>query len=134
MFAFPPFLARLKDFRHPASKQARAGLAVLRRARSSVQSRTHEDRTPDERHHAAHSPMKTPGTFSITSLIAGTILWSLPALLQAGWAPNANDLDTAIKNGDFGGYMTNTSAWLNEKAPAGANISEAALGLSLIHI
>ncbi|MCF7674790.1 MAG: hypothetical protein K9M97_05560, partial [Akkermansiaceae bacterium] len=50
------------------------------------------------------------------SLAAGILLCALPAPLHA-WEPNAKDLDTAIKSGDFSGYLTNTTAWLDQKTP-----------------
>ena len=55
------------------------------------------------------------------------LLLSLPMNLYA-WEPSTGNLDKAIKAGDFAGYFTNLSAWLNQKAPAGAGkITEAAL-------
>jgi len=36
------------------------------------------------------------------------------------WQPNADELTASINAGDFTGYFTNVSAWLNQKAPAGA--------------
>ncbi|MCE9557058.1 MAG: hypothetical protein K8T91_27235 [Planctomycetes bacterium] len=56
------------------------------------------------------------------------MLSSLPAALHAG-APNAQDLDTAIKSGDFATYISNANSWLNEQAPAGAadKLSKSAL-------
>jgi hypothetical protein len=60
--------------------------------------------------------MKTIGGTSITSLIAGTLLCALSAPLHA-WEPNSKDLDAAIKSGGFSGYLTNTTAWLNQKMP-----------------
>jgi len=50
------------------------------------------------------------------SLIVTAILCSLPARLQA-WEPNAKDLDGTIKAGDFSGYLTNITTWLNQKSP-----------------
>jgi len=47
------------------------------------------------------------------------MLLSLSMHLYA-WAPNAGDLDKAIKAGDFTEYFTNISAWLNKKVPAAA--------------
>ena len=48
--------------------------------------------------------MQAPGKLAIHCLIAA----SLPGQLAA-WQPNANDLNTAIKSGDFTGYLA-TSA------------------------
>ncbi len=42
---------------------------------------------------------------------------SLAAPLLA-WEPNAKEMDGAIKSGDFAGYLTNSTAWLNQKVPA----------------
>ena len=56
--------------------------------------------------------------------IAGALFWMLASIVQAG-QPNADDLDKAIKAGDFSGYSASVSAWLNEKTPA--KISEAGL-------
>jgi alpha-L-fucosidase 2 len=44
------------------------------------------------------------------------------------WKPNANDLETAIRSGDFGAYFSTISTWLNHQAPAEPNrISEEAM-------
>jgi hypothetical protein len=49
-------------------------------------------------------------------------------VVGANWEPNANDLDTDINSGDFGGYFSKITTWLNQKSPAEANrISEAAI-------
>ncbi len=58
-------------------------------------------------------------------LIAGIILLSLSVNLHA-WEPNTADLDKAIKAGDFTGYYSNVSAWLNQKTPADASKINAA--------
>jgi len=50
---------------------------------------------------------------TLKSLLAGTLLCSLAAPLHAA-APSAQDLDTAIKAGDFTGYLRDTTAWLNQ--------------------
>ncbi len=68
--------------------------------------------------------MKTTGKLTTVSLIACILLCSLSAQLNA-WQPSAGDLDSAIKTGDFAGYLTNATAWLNQKAPAA--LSEAAM-------
>jgi len=47
--------------------------------------------------------VKTIGELAFKFLIASTILWSVPTTLFA-WEPNANDLDAAIKTGDFTGF------------------------------
>ena len=55
------------------------------------------------------------------------MLLSLPMHLHAR-EPHAGDMDKAVKAGDFAGYFTNISAWLNRKAPADAGvITEAAM-------
>ena len=54
---------------------------------------------------------------SIQSLVACALLCSLPAKLMA-WAPNANELGTAITSGDFTAYENNLRTWLSAKAPA----------------
>ena len=44
------------------------------------------------------------------------------------WEPNANDLDTAIHSGAFGGYFGKVTTWLQKTAPAEPNrISEEAM-------
>jgi hypothetical protein len=53
----------------------------------------------------------------LTSLLAGTMLCAAVTHVHA-WQPGGADLDTAIKSGEFNAYLTNASAWLNEKAPA----------------
>lgn len=56
-------------------------------------------------------------TPTIKSLLVGTLLCLHAAPLQA-WEPNAKELDAAIGSGDFAGYLTNASAWLNARVPA----------------
>jgi len=34
------------------------------------------------------------------------------------WQPNVDDLDKAVKSGDFTAYFTKISAWINQKATA----------------
>ncbi len=55
--------------------------------------------------------------FAFRSFLLGTLLFALPAQVDA-WEPNAKDLNGAISSGDFAQYLSNTSAWLNRKAPA----------------
>ena len=50
-------------------------------------------------------------------LIVSIALLSFPMNTYA-WEPNADDLDAAIKAGDFTAYFTDISTWLNQKAPA----------------
>ena len=54
---------------------------------------------------------------ALKPLLAAALLGPLATALHA-WQPNANDLSTAVKAGDFKGYLTNATAWLNQKAPA----------------
>ncbi len=54
---------------------------------------------------------------SFKSLLACALLFSLPPKLMA-WAPNANDLSTAITSADFAAYENNLRTWLSAKAPA----------------
>jgi len=71
--------------------------------------------------------MKSLKNQTARSLMVCTLLVLLPSSLHA-WEPNTNDLDTAINSGDFGGYLTKISAWLNTKVPADpGSISEATL-------
>ena len=63
--------------------------------------------------------MKKPARKTFPGLIIGLALLALAAPTQA-WEPNNNDLDAAVNIGDFGGYFTNVTAWLNQKMPAGA--------------
>ena len=72
--------------------------------------------------------MRTIGKLSINSLVACTLLCSLPSQIHA-WEPNAADLDSAIKTGDFAGYLANATTWLNQKAPA--TLNETTLGTLL---
>ena len=54
-------------------------------------------------------------------------LLSVPVSSQA-WAPNTNDLNTAISTGSFSVYLSNISAWLSQQGPASAGgLSEPAL-------
>lgn len=71
--------------------------------------------------------MKSLKNETLRSLIVCILLLLLPGNIHA-WEPNTNDLDTAINSGDFGGYSTKISAWLNTKVPADpGSISEATL-------
>jgi hypothetical protein len=71
--------------------------------------------------------MKTLQKETAQSVIACIVLLLLPANVRA-WEPNNNDLDAAINTGDFAGYFSNISTWLNQKVPADASgISEAAM-------
>lgn len=48
------------------------------------------------------------------------------------WEPNANDLETAINSGDFGGYLGTITTWLNQRTPAEPNrVSEEAMKVIL---
>jgi len=60
--------------------------------------------------------MKTIENTTMKCLLTGALVCALSIPLPA-WEPNSKDLDTAIKSGDFSGYLTNTTAWLNEKTP-----------------
>ena len=71
--------------------------------------------------------MKSLKTQTARSLIVCILLLLLPGSGHA-WEPNTTDLDSAINSGDFGGYSTKISAWLNTKVPADpGSISEATL-------
>jgi len=71
--------------------------------------------------------MKTRTQETARWFIVAFLFLSLPINAYA-WEPNAKDLDTAIKAGDFAEYFTNISAWLNKKVPAKpGGISEAAI-------
>lgn len=50
-------------------------------------------------------------------LAAASLLVTLTSPLHA-WEPNAGELDSAIKTGDFSGYLTNATTWLSQKVPA----------------
>jgi len=63
--------------------------------------------------------MKSPKTPTARLLIVLILLLLLPGNVRA-WEPNAKDLDAAINRGDFGGYSSKISAWLNSKVPADA--------------
>ena len=54
---------------------------------------------------------------ALPSLLAAALLGPLAPALHA-WQPNANDLDTAVKTGNFKDYLTNATTWLNQKTPA----------------
>jgi len=65
------------------------------------------------------------------SLIACIVLVSLSVNVYA-WEPNTDDLDAAIKAGDFTAYFTNISTWVNRKTPADSSkITEAAMNALL---
>ena len=67
----------------------------------------------------------------ISQYIAVSAAVGLVAMGQVSvyaWEPDANDLDTAINSGDFGGYFSKITTWLNQKAPAEPDrISEEAM-------
>ncbi len=52
---------------------------------------------------------------------------SLLSLNAQAWEPNAKELDAAIKTGDFTGYFSNISTWINQRVPAADKITDAAL-------
>ncbi|MCX6875173.1 MAG: hypothetical protein NTW21_15395 [Verrucomicrobia bacterium] len=60
--------------------------------------------------------MKAIAASVIKSLVVTILLCSLPPRLHA-WEPNAKDLDSAVKSGEFAGYLGNVTDWLNLKAP-----------------
>jgi len=67
--------------------------------------------------------MKALTQFAVVCIM----LLSLPMTLYA-WEPNTDDLDKAIKAGDFSAYFTNISTWLNRKSPTDSSkITAAAL-------
>jgi hypothetical protein len=61
--------------------------------------------------------MNTLKTHTARLLIVCSASLLLPVSSPA-WEPSAKDLDAAINTGDFAGYFTNISTWLNEKVPA----------------
>jgi hypothetical protein len=61
--------------------------------------------------------MKTSTTILkplLVALLSGTLASHLHA-----WEPGAKELDAAISSGDFAGYLSNATTWLNQKTPAG---------------
>lgn len=70
--------------------------------------------------------MKTVYKSAHNFLLAGTLLCSLVAQVQAG-EPNASDLDSAIKSGDFSDYLTKANTYLNQMVPAQAEEKTLAL-------
>lgn len=72
--------------------------------------------------------MKTICKSARTFLLAGSLLCSLLALVQAGEL-NASDLDSAIKSGDFSEYLTKANTYLNQMVPA--QVEEKTLALLL---
>ena len=59
------------------------------------------------------------GQYVTVSLAVGLLV--MGQVSSCAWEPNASDLDTAIKAGDFGGYLANITAWLNQKVPSAAS-------------
>jgi len=53
-------------------------------------------------------------------VIAAVLLLALPLAVRA-WAPNSQDLEAAIRAGDFSGYYAKISAWLDRKTPDDAD-------------
>ena len=53
----------------------------------------------------------------VPGLVAAFLLLALPLSAHA-WAPNARNLDRAIRAGDFKKYAANLSKWLNQKTPS----------------
>ena len=71
--------------------------------------------------------MKTLEGITARLLVVCVALLSFASNTHA-WEPNTKDLDAAVSSGDFGGYLTNLSAWLRAKMPADAGgISEGAM-------
>ena len=66
----------------------------------------------------------------ILPFAAVLLLCGLAAPLYA-WEPNVSDLDGAIQAGDFAGYSSNATAWLNRQAPA--MVDESSLDALLKH-
>lgn len=54
----------------------------------------------------------------ITHLIAACVALASLSTNSHAWAPNANELTTAINSGDFTAYENNLRTWLSAKAPA----------------
>jgi hypothetical protein len=70
--------------------------------------------------------VKTRKLTSAGSLALCLVLLSLPRAVRA-WEPSAKELDAAIGSGDFGKYYADISAWLEQKTPEPAKITEAAM-------
>ncbi len=70
--------------------------------------------------------MKTLEKRAAVLFCVSIALLLVPANVYA-WQPGGDSLAQAINTGDFAGYLTGADAWLNQKAPAGAGITEAAL-------
>ncbi|MCY3018272.1 MAG: hypothetical protein NTW87_04465 [Planctomycetota bacterium] len=71
--------------------------------------------------------MKTLPNKAAQLLAVLFLFLSLPVSVHA-WEPNGEKLDKAIGTGDFGGYLANITAWLNQKTPAApGGISQAAM-------
>ncbi len=71
--------------------------------------------------------MRTLEKHAAPLLLVAIAVLLLPGHVYA-WQPNTNELTTSIDAGDFTGYFTNVSAWLNQKTPAGAGkISDGAM-------
>ena len=60
--------------------------------------------------------MKTVHQSALRPLLAATLLGLSISPLQA-WQPGASELDTAVKTGDFEGYLANVTVWLQQKTP-----------------
>jgi hypothetical protein len=70
--------------------------------------------------------MKTREEHAAALFVACVAAVLLPASAYA-WQPGGGDLARAINTGDFAAYLADATAWLNQKAPDGAGITEAAM-------
>ena len=71
--------------------------------------------------------MKIVSKETASLLIVCASILSVPMNVHA-WAPNSNDLSTAVSSGSFICYYSNLSAWVSQKVPASeGSVTEAAL-------
>ena len=77
--------------------------------------------------------MNTIRQSALKPVLAAALLGLLAQAVHA-WQPGASELDTAIKAGDFAGYRSNASTWLQQQAPVTPDAAAMAKPVSYTHL
>ena len=70
---------------------------------------------------------KHPLRTAVLTLLVACPLFERHTAKLLAWEPNASELEAAIGKGDFAGYATRLSTWLDQKTPAVDQITEATM-------